>query len=239
MKKEEPTTEEVTTASQEAAPELKEQAAFLRQLVEAARNEPYRGIEPSWKKLLYVVFFVAALCTVVFLLIAERSRQRVIVNLGEGWNKLYRSEAEIFKLPPPPPKATSSRTLVPLEAPLGSEEEFTGVLYSDRVPLAGEPRSEARQVAVAPEKNAANMAAYDFLRESSEIVRKLVSHGFPEYKFKEWKAVKDDPPEFWIELTVWRQSDGHELRLTWSVNTENSTILALSQAARDLEARQP
>ncbi len=239
MQKEEYTDAQVRTTSGETTTELKEQAVLLRQLIEAARNEPYLEIESRWKKLLCGVFFVATLCTVVFLLIGERSRQQVIVKLVEGLSQLQRSKAEIFKLPPPPPKRTISRTKVPAIAALGNKKELTGVSYSDQLSLPGEQRNEVRQVAVAQKKDARNMAAYILLREHAEIVDKLVNDKFPGYKFKEWKAVRNDPPEFWIELTVWRQSDGEELQLTWSVNTENDSTSALSQAARDLESRTP
>ncbi len=85
-------------------------------------------------------------------------------------------------------------------------------------------------------QNPLNEAAYNLLRETGEAAAELGENKHPEFEFKGWRSVKDDAPEFWIDLIVTRRSDGQEVHLIWSVNTETKRLTALSQAARDLEA---
>jgi hypothetical protein len=54
-------------------------------------------------------------------------------------------------------------------------------------------------------------------------------------EFSSWRSVKDESPEFWIDLVAFRQPEEEEVHLIWSVNTENERVSALSQAARNLE----
>jgi hypothetical protein len=53
----------------------------------------------------------------------------------------------------------------------------------------------------------------------------------------EWKPVRSQPPEFYIDVVVRRE--GQILHYIWAVDVERQTIRPLSQAARELEAGGP
>jgi len=175
----------------------------------------------------------------VFLLIFDRSRLQLIASMGEGWNSLYADrQREILRLPPPPPKAVQTRAVFPTGrvAIGGAGEEEGGVLFLDRQPPAlGKEEEEKAPTAVILAKNSFNEAAYNLLRATSETVADLIENSIPEFEFQDWRPVKDDPPEAWIDLVVTRRSDGELVHLIWSVNTETERTAPLSQAARDLE----
>ncbi|MDA2929678.1 J domain-containing protein [Acidobacteria bacterium AH-259-O06] len=86
------------------------------------------------------------------------------------------------------------------------------------------------------EKEPEGSAAYELLKGKSGIVQRLSANSLSNYVFKEWKTVKSDYPEFWIELLASQRIDSQEnlVRLTWSVDVETGLVCPLSQAARDL-----
>ncbi len=111
------------------------------------------------------------------------------------------------------------------------------MLFLDKnPPVLGKETGEEAPAAVILAKNSFNEAAYNLLKATSETVGELTKNNIPEFEFRDWRPVKDDPPEAWIDLVVTRGSDGELVHLIWSVNTETERMTPLSQAARDLEA---
>lgn len=234
-----------TTVEESQLPEissehLQEQIELVRQLASAAppvfRERPL----PAWKQFVYPVLVFGVLLFVVFLLIFDRSRLQLIASMGEGWSSTYGDrQNEVFRLPPPPPKAVQTRVVLPSGRISlgGAEEETEGVLFLDRQPPAlGKEKEEKAPAAIILAKNSFNEAAYNLLRATSETVGELIKNNISEFEFQDWRPVKDDPPEAWIDLVVKRGSDGELVHLIWSVNTETERMTPLSQAARDLEA---
>ncbi len=232
-----------TTVEESQLPEissehLQEQIELVRQLAQAAppvfRERPL----PGWKQVVYPVLVFGVLFLVVFLLIFDRSRLQLIASMGEGWSSTYGDrQKEVFRLPPPPPKAVQTRVVIPTGriSVGGADEEAEGVLFLDKMPPAL-GKEEAPAPAVILAKNSFNEAAYNLLRATSETAGELTKNNIPEFEFQDWRPVKDDPPEAWIDLVVKRGSDGELVHLIWSVNTETERMTPLSQAARDLEA---
>ena len=237
--------EESQTQAEESQPpevsseHLKEQVELVRQLAQAVplgfREPPL----PSWKKVLYPVLVFGGLFLVVFLLIFDRSRRQLIDSVGEGWDSVYVDrQSEVFRLPPPPPKAVQTRAVIPTgRISGGGAEEEVGILFLDRKPsvLGREEEAEAPAVILLA-KNSFNEAAYNLLRATSETAGELTKNSILEFEFQDWRPVKDDPPEAWIDLVVTRRADGELVHVIWSVNTETERMTPLSQAARDLEA---
>ena len=218
--------------------DLKEQAQLFRELAKAHPQEVFERPLPGWKENVYLGLVFAVLCLVVFLLIASRSRRQLIASAGERWNRMSGAEQdEIFRLPPPPPQAVQTRVRIAGDTVVAAddEEQPMGVLFWNQTPTSPE-RREQTEAPVVLAQNPLNEAAYDLLRETGQVAGELTENKHPEFEFKGWRSVKDDLPEFWIDLVVTRRSDGQEVHLIWSVNTETNRITALSQAARDLEA---
>ena len=128
---------------------------------------------------------------------------------------------------------------VPLPAwnPILSPLVVFGVLFLDKQPPAlGKAKEEKAPAAIILAKNSFNKAAFNLLTATSETVAELTQNNIEGFDFQDWRPVKDDPPEAWIDLVVTRGSDGELVHLIWSVNTETERMTPLSQAARDLEA---
>ena len=236
--------EDQTTVEESELPEisaehLNEQIELVRQLAQAA---PPLFREPplaNWKQVVYPLLVFGVLFLVVFLLIFDRSRQQLIASMGEGFSSAYSDrQREIQRLPPPPPKAVQTRTVTPTGRISigGAEEEEGGVLFLDRQPPGLGKEKEKAPAAVILAKNPFNEAAYNLLKATSETAAELTRNNITEFEFQDWRPVKDDPPEAWIDLVATRRSDGELVHLIWSVNTENERTAPLSQAARDLEA---
>jgi len=235
------TTVEESQLSEVSSEHLKEQVELVRQLAQAVSKGFREPPLPSWKKVLYPVLVFGVLFLVVFLLIFDRSRRQLIASVGEGWSSVYGDrQNEIFRLPPPPLKAVQTRAVISTGRATvgGAEEEEAGVLFLDKKPpeLGKEEGKETLAQAVILAKNSFNEAAYNLLRATSETAGALTENSIPEFEFQDWRPVKDDPPEAWIDLVVKRQSDGELVHLIWSVHTETERLTPLSQAARDLEA---
>ena len=95
---------------------------------------------------------------------------------------------------------------------------------------------EGKKPEVILEKTKDSIAAYDLLSKKSRVVRELKEGKYLQYKFVEWRAVKNSAPVFWIDLLASDPSGGPQLHLVWSVDLETGDLSALSQAARDLES---
>lgn len=82
-------------------------------------------------------------------------------------------------------------------------------------------------------------AAFELLQEKSPTVRKLVSDGFPELRYRGWKAVKADPPEVTIALLAEKPGDSEATTYLWSVNMETEQAKALNKQAVELDTPRP
>jgi hypothetical protein len=238
--------ENQTTVGEHELPEisaehLDEQIELVRQLAQAAPPVFREPPLSPWKQVVYPLLVFGVLFLVVFLLIFERSRQQLITSMGEGFNSAYADrQREILRLPPPPPEAIQTRTVMPAGRVSigGADEEPGGVLFLDKQPPGlGREKEEAPTQAVILAKNPFNEAAYNLLKATSETAAELIGNNIAEFEFQDWRPVKDDPPEAWIDLVVTRRADGELLHLIWSVNTETERTSPLSQAARDLQGR--
>jgi hypothetical protein len=240
---------EETESSEEKAKSVDPE--LLRQQAEEIRQSSYLQTEESPKvasRLVqgtYLAILVLVIASVIFLLVSPGSRLRLLKGVAHGWSKAYSTQesAEVFKLPAPPPKTVepkvvlqgsptfvfrgggaASKPAAPQESEETDEPETAG----------GAPQDESKPPAP-PEKTTGTKAAYDLLVKNSEVARKLTSNGFPDFQFKEWKPVKNSPPEFWINVVAARA--GQNVEFVWVVNTESGTVKALSQNARDLERK--
>lgn len=80
--------------------------------------------------------------------------------------------------------------------------------------------------------------AFQTLQEKSPALTRLVQ-GSSSLRYREWKTVRRQGEEFWIDVIAIRPADGQEIHFIWSVNPSRGTVRALSQAARDLETPSP
>jgi hypothetical protein len=216
--------------------QLKNQAHAFRQGATEQSREFYERPLAGWKQCLYLTLVLGSLFSVVFLLIVDKSRQQFIASFGRI---LYQGErSDINRLPPPPPKVIQARVVIAegtgFSAP--SPEEPRGVLFLDQDPDRIRREEEAPPAPVELPRTESNEGAYNLLVSLSDAAAQLSQKGLEELEFSNWRTVKDEPPEFWIDLVAVRKPEGEEVHLIWSVNTESERVIALSQAARDLEA---
>lgn len=201
------------------------------------------------KNFLYLLFIVAVVGSVLFLLAFRDQRRNLVVRVGERWtqvaddsSRVWGKDEEIFKLPAPPPKQVDPKVVsVMPKVIFQADPEQGGVLYADLNPPTTDQKTgeEADSKKQAPElkKTQDLVAAYNHLTQKSEVARKLVAGAFQEYQFVDWKPIQQQPPVSYIQIAAKRTSDGQLLPFVWSVNTESGEIRPLSQMARDLESR--
>ncbi len=196
--------------------------------------------DPAWRKWVYLLFIVLVVSSAILLLAMGETRQHLITAVAEQWMQFFPNptvptieSAEIFVLPPPPPKPVVPKFVIS-SVPVSIVEE--PILYAERGKPGG--RREEKEAQVAPVETAQSRRAYDLLLEWSQVVRKLIANEYAEYPFKEWKLIRSNPPEFLIEFVAVRREDGKEIHFIWSVDTQQVKIRALSQAARDLEQQE-
>ncbi len=221
---------------------LRQQAEEIRQTT-YVRTEESPKMASRWVQAVYLAILVLVIGSVIFLLASRGSRLWLLKGVARGWTKVSNQEnAEVFKLPAPPPKTvepkvvlqgsptfvfrgggSSAKPAAPPEQSAETAETDTGAAQDDSKPPAP------------PEKTTGSKAAYDLLVKNSEVARKLTTNGFSDLQFKEWKPVKNSPPEFWINVIAARA--GQNVEFVWVVNTESGTVKALSQNARDLERK--
>ncbi len=239
---------EETESSEEKAksidPEvLRQQAEEIRQSGYLQPEEPPKAAS-RWAQIVYLTILVLVIGSVLFLLVSRGSRLWLLKGVARGWSKVSSTQesAEIFTLPAPPPKTVEPKVVLqgsPTFVFRGggapsrpAPEESAETTEPDTT--AGAPEDESKPPAP-PEKTTGSKAAYDLLVKNSEVARKLTSNGFPDLQFKEWKPVKNSPPEFWINVVA--AQAGRNVEFVWVVNTESGTVKALSQNARDLERK--
>jgi hypothetical protein len=79
--------------------------------------------------------------------------------------------------------------------------------------------------------------AFQILRAKSALANQLVEGGFTEYSFRDWKALERGATEVYVDLLVDSIPDDREVHFVWSVDVEAQSVRAMSQAARELQAR--
>ncbi len=242
---------EETQSSEEKAksidPEaLRRQADEIRKSSYVLRTEESPKTAIGWVQIVYLTILVLVIGSVIVLLASRGSRLWLLKGVAQGWGKVSsrQESAEVFKLPPPPPKTVEPK-VVQQGAPSfvfrgGGSSSKSAPAPEERAETAGPDTSAGAQQdeskpPAPPEKTTESKAAYDLLLKNSEVARKLTSNGFPDLQFKEWRPVRNSPPEFWINVVAARA--GQNAEFVWSVNTESGTIRALSQNARDLERK--
>lgn len=104
-------------------------------------------------------------------------------------------------------------------------------------PTPGVARQDPDQPASAPPPAPSGpvLEAYELLREKVSLVADLAGNGRSgDLEFVDWKPVRNQPPEIFIDVVARRGSE--ELHLIWAVNLDRGTVRAMSQAARDMES---
>lgn len=220
-------------------PLLKDQAETFRHLIREKGGTFHQGRPSAAKTLTAFLLVLTVVGAVVLLLVDSGERRRLLVLASGSWIESYqRREDPIVRLPPPPPNQARAPTVSPrvILPPVRVDEEPQGVLFLDIQPGG---QAETAEDAEPPlvEKNPSNEAAYRLLMDQSEVAAKVVAGELAEYQFQSWTPVKDEPPVFWVDITVLSQSEGREVHLIWAIDVEAGRVDPLSQAARDLERR--
>ncbi len=78
--------------------------------------------------------------------------------------------------------------------------------------------------------------AFEMLQAKSPTVQRLVSGGYPDLRYKGWKALKADPPKVTIALLAEKQGDAKATTYLWSIDMENEKVTALNRQAVELDA---
>ncbi|GAB4108654.1 MAG: hypothetical protein Kow001_06770 [Acidobacteriota bacterium] len=141
-------------------------------------------------------------------------------------------------------QAGRSGTGAPSEKSRGAQPgEQTAAIRPSTPPPVAEPAAPAAPPSETagtepPAEDSPVGKAFEFLRARSGLVDRLVSQGRAgDMEFVEWKPVRSQPPEYYIDVVVRRE--GQILHYIWAVDVERQTIRPLSQAARELEAGGP
>lgn len=220
--------------------QLRDQAYSVRQSAIIGAKEFYECPLAVWKRFLYLFFISASLLAVMLLLVVDESRRQLGGYIG---SILHQGDpVEINWLPPPPPPPRIIQTQVITEGEtittVPAQETRDGVLFLDQDPMWIGEQDEKASAPVELPRTEINKNAYALLVNLSDIATQVSQNGFSNLEFLSWRPVKDEAPEFWIDLVAIRQPEGQEVHLIWSVDTESESITALSQAARDLESSQ-
>ena len=151
-----------------------------------------------------------------------------------------------------PMQSAGSSSEPPTDPALKAETDSQSLSPSSSAVDAGEPEPNNRPVlergtllstdqteepsAQEAQQDEGSGEAFEILKEKSVIARRLIEgEGIPDLSYQEWKTVRGNAPEFWIDVITRRTTDGGELHLIWSVNTDTGVVQPLSQAARDAE----
>lgn len=222
---------------------LRQQVAEIRQTAYVRTEEPPKA-GFRWLQAVYLAILVLVIGSVIFLLASRGTRLWLLKGIAHGWSKVSsrQESAEVFKLPPPPPKTVEPKVVLQGSPTAvfragGSSSQVAPPPSTETAETESqaETAQDESKPAPPPEKTTGAKAAYDLLVKNSEVARKLTANGFPDLQFKEWKPVKNSPPEFWINVIAARA--GQNVEFVWVVNTESGTVKALSQNARDLERK--
>ena len=221
-------------------------AERLKRQAEQLRQEGYTPVAPlaagpsRAAQIIYLAMLALIVGAVLFLLISGSSRVRLLRAIANAWGSIYPTEysAEVYKLPPAPPKAVEPRVVMQGSPTFAYEPPPSAVGADETAATEGEgPSAEVVSKPPAPpEKTAGANAAYEFLIKKSDVARRLSSNNFPEFRFKQWRPLRNAPPEFWIDLIAVK-SGGPDLHFVWVVNPEADSVVPKSQDARDLERK--
>ncbi|MFB3902653.1 MAG: hypothetical protein ACE15E_04315 [Acidobacteriota bacterium] len=224
---------------------LRQQAEEIRQSGYRRTEEPAVQQASRWAQAVYLAMLILTIGPVIFLLVSRGSRLWLLEGVARGWSKISstKQSAEVFKLPPPPPKTVEPKVVLQGSPTFvfrgggasGATAPGAPTQAAEPETTSETPQDESKPPAP-PEKTTGAKAAYDLLVKNSEVAQKLTGNGFPDLQFKEWKPVKNSPPEFWINVVATRA--GQNVEFVWMVNTESGTVTALSQNARDLQQRE-
>jgi hypothetical protein len=225
------------------AERLKRQAEQLRQ--EGYTPAPPLAAGPSRAaQVVYLVLLALIVGAVFFLLISGSSRVGLLRGIAEAWGSIYATEqqAEVYKLPPPPPKAVEPRVVMQgsptfaYQPPVIGASEGSVAGDEEGAPEGEAPSRLASKPPAPAEKTAGANAAYEFLLKKSDVARRLANNGFPEFRFREWRPLVNAPPEFWVNLIA-TKAGGQEVNFIWIVNPEAGTVVPKSQEARDIDRK--
>lgn len=78
--------------------------------------------------------------------------------------------------------------------------------------------------------------AFDYLENNAPVAGKLIRGGYGNLNYSGWKVIRETDQEIWIDIEATWDTGGPAIHHIWSVDVENDTVKALSQAARNLEA---
>ncbi len=236
--------------------ELRHQAKSLRRVSGDSIRRAGENEAPAWAKLMAVLFFGLIISGAVYALIFEAPRRQLAMEAGQLWTRLAgQEEGRLLRLPPPSRQA-SIRQYVQGEPMAhfsvgGSDSsgfqppefiEPDGILYYNLTPeqalaqASGQAGPASAASAAPPEKTPDAVAAFEYLKESSEAARKLAEGEVAGYEFKEWRPVRNTPPRYLINLVA-ADSQGREVSLVWQVDMEKQEQRAMSQQARELAAQ--
>lgn len=144
-----------------------------------------------------------------------------------------KGEADSDPLPENASVVDTAKTEVPVVEPEELEPNTRPVLEREELNLVDEATEPTGQEVLEDE---GSNRAVEILKEKSVLARQLMEgEGVLDLSFQEWKTVRRNAPEFWIDVVTYRTTDQGELHLIWSVNIDTGVVRALSQAARDVE----
>ena len=186
----------------------------------------------GFQKTIVTLFMLVTLLGAGVLLLSETNRQRLISRLGIEVSRLYQSTESrgIFELPAPPPRRVEPRVIFRSAAPVAQPE---GTVYTAVPDESG--RETVRKIFIPPQVTPGFEAAFRLLSSESVAASKLFNGELPDLNYREWKPLQNKHPEYMIAMVAEQVSSQTEIQYVWSVNTETSRIVPLSQAARDLE----
>ena len=160
-------------------------------------------------------------------------------------NKTPAKIAPAVKTSTPAPSAGTPATPIPVPKPVEKPVQSTSAEQPrpENMPqlIRDIKKEEPSEKAPAPTEETVpqlntNQDSFDYLEKNSAVAGKLISGGFGNLIYSNWRVVRETSQEVWIDLEAAWSSGGPVIHHIWSVDIENGKIRALSQAARNLEA---
>ena len=215
---------------------LKLQAEIFREQSQKSTGKFYEIGPSAWKRTICLLVFFATVCLGIWFFMGEDHRRQGLISEGkELWKIAKELSGKILATPvlfsiPGNSKVSrrpqSTITSENIEGKGAAVPLFKGSEPSRAVTVVGgrgNPRTPHSK------------AAYELLKEKSEIVKDLARNDLPNWHLKSWNPVKDHASECWIDLVVFNKVDREEVHLIFSIDTGTGQVLPLSQAARDFQ----